>query len=154
MNYDKAELREIAMEMLKRCQALLKEIGFLPCCAVALDRSGLQCLIPLLFHTQEEKHEVKENFKEVLRTIDASVAVMMSESWLSETLPIEGTPGYTGSLKDVPGRKEVISINARSASAQVKIHQVFTRNGGEFVFQEPMEADSVGRDSWLDGVWN
>jgi hypothetical protein len=154
MNYDKAELREIAMEMLKRCQALLKESGFLPCCAVAVDRRGLQGLIPLLFHTPEEKYEVKENLKQTLRAMDASAVVMMSEAWLSETLPTKGTPGYTGSLKDVPGRKEVIWVNAGSASAQVTIHQVFTRNEAEFVFQEPMEGDSVGEDSWLDGVWN
>ena len=155
MNYDKAELRKIAIIMLEKCQDDLKENGSLLCDAVALDGNGSGYLIPLRFYTVEEKYEVQAGLKEILRAIDARAVVMMCEVWISDTVPTEGTPGYTGSIKDIPGRREAILVNALSASTQFRINQVFTKNGSEVTFQDPIETDLPGgRDDWLDGVWN
>ena len=77
MNYDKAELRKIAIIMLEKCQDDLKENGSLMCDAVALDGNGSGYLIPLRFYTVEEKYEVQAGLKEILRAIDARAVVMM-----------------------------------------------------------------------------
>jgi len=153
MNYDKAELRKIAMEILEKGQDDLRENGSIRSGAIALDRNGVRILMPLGFKTEKQKRQVQANLKELLRTIDARAVVMMSEMWVSLT-PREGFPRGTR-IEDIPGRREALFVNARSASARFQIVQVFTKKGSEVTFQDPVETDRPAfRDDWLDGVWD
>lgn len=155
MNFDGKRLRKLTRDVLKVAQGNLRRDGYLQPVGLVYTNAGLSEVFQFRYQDLDEKRASQAGFRQLLVKMQARAGIVVTESWLKTApeLPLD----LTQSVADMPGRQEVIVIEAASPKAKCMIIQVFSKDEtGKIHFETPMEADHPisWSSEWLDGVWD
>ncbi|MEW6136907.1 MAG: hypothetical protein AB1733_01655 [Thermodesulfobacteriota bacterium] len=157
MQYDMDELRKLARKMLPRAQKNLRKHGFLKPVGLAYRPDGFIDTFAFAWSNLDEKREVQRDFQLELLRLDAVAAVIISETWakFAEDGPIDLDDQR--SVRDMPGRKDALLIEAGSPFGRVVVVQTFTKiKPGKIVFDVPREFTPEMGDltsEFLEAIW-
>ncbi len=158
MQYDMGELRNLALKMLPRAQKNLKKHGSLTPVGLAYDPKGFVHTFTLLWADSAEKRKVQRDFQLELLKLGAVAAVIISETWakFADDGPLD-LNDQSRSVRDMPGRRDAILVEAGSSIGRVVIVQTFTKiKARKFSFDVPREFSTEVVDlssEFLDGAW-
>ena len=158
MRYDIEELRKLALRMLPRAQKNLKKHGSLTPVGLAYDSNGCVHTFTLLWVDLAKKRKVQRDFQLEILKLGAVAAVIISETWakFADDGPLD-LSDQSRSVRDMPGRKDAILVEAGSPLGRVVIVQTFTKiKAGKFAFDVPREFSTEIVDltsEFLDAIW-
>ncbi len=158
MQYDIEELRKLALKMLPRAQKNLNKHGSLTPVGLAYDPKGFVHTFTLLWADVAEKRKAQRDFQLELLKLGAIAAVIISETWakFADDIPLD-LSDQSRSVRDMPGRRDAILVEAGSPLGRVVIVQTFTKiKAGKFSFDVPREfsTEMVELTSeFLDALW-
>jgi hypothetical protein len=147
MQRDTEELQGLAPKMLPRAQKNLKKYGALQPVGIAYRLDGHTETFLFQWQTLEEKRKVQRDFQMEL----------ISETWarFAEDGPVDVNDQR--SVRDMPGRKDAILVEAGSARGCVVVVQTFTKiKPGKIAFDVPREFTTEMGDltsEFLDAIW-
>lgn len=157
MQYDTEELRRLALGLLPRARKNLKKHGSLQPVGLAYRPDGH--IETLIFHWQtlEEKRNLQREFQIKLLSMGAVAAVIISETWakFADDGPVDVTD--LRSVRDMPGRKDAILIEAGSAHGRIVLVQTLAKvRPRKFIFGKPREFTNAMGDfssEFMDMIW-
>jgi hypothetical protein len=157
MQRDIEGLRRLALRMLPRARKNLKKYGSLQPVGLAYRPDGH--VETFLFHWQtlEEKRNLQREFQMKLLSMGAVAAVIISETWakFADDGPIDVNDPR--SVRDMPGRKDAILVEAGSAHGRIVIVQTFTKiRPRKFTFDSSREFTTALGDfssEFMDMIW-
>ncbi|HTY24020.1 MAG TPA: hypothetical protein VMC85_12870 [Desulfomonilaceae bacterium] len=158
MLYDTEELRKIARRMRQVAQKNLRKSGYLSPVGLAYRSDGYIDTFTFQWDTLEEKRKSQREFQMELVKRDAKAAVVISETWakFADDGPIDPRD-LNRSVRDMPGRKDAILVEAGSPFGRVVIVQTFTKiKPGRILFDDPREftvATGGLTSEFLDAIW-
>jgi hypothetical protein len=158
MQYDIEDLRKLALRMLPRAQKNLKMHGSLTPVGLAYDPKGFVHTFTLLWADLAEKRKAQKDFQIELLKLGAVAAVIISETWakFADDGPLD-LSDQSRSVRDMPGRRDAILVEAGSPLGRVVVVQSFTKiKAGKFSFDPPREfTTAMGEltSEFLDSVW-
>jgi len=157
MQYDTEALRKIALAMLPRAQKNLKRHGSLTPVGLAYRLDGRVDTFTFHWESLQEKRELQLQFQMKLLSMGAVAAMIISETWarFADDGPIDINDER--SVRDIPGRKDAILIEAGSAHGRIVMVQTFTKiRPRKFKFDEAREfTTAMGNFSseFMDLIW-
>jgi hypothetical protein len=157
MQYDMDELSKLARKMLPRAQKNLRKHGSLKPVGLAYRPDGFIDTFAFVWSDLNEKRKVQRDFQVELLKLDAVAAVVVSETWarFAEDGPIDLNDQR--SVRDMPGRKDAILVEAGSRFGRVVIVQTFTKiKPGKIALDVPREFTPAMGDltsEFLDSIW-
>ncbi len=158
MRYDIEDLRKLALRMLPRARKNLRKYGSLTPVGLAYDSNDCLHTFTLVWVDLAEKRKAQRDFQLELLKLGAVAAVIISETWakFADDGPLD-LSDQSRSVRDMPGRKDAILVEAGSPSGRVVIVQTFTKiKPGRLSFDVPREfsTEMVELTSeFLDAVW-
>ena len=158
MRYNTEELRKIARRMLLVAQKNLRKYGYLTPVGLAYRSDGYIDTFTFQWETFEEKRKSQRDFQLELVKREAKAAVVISEIWakFADDGPID-LNDLSRSVRDMPGRKDAILVEAGSPFGRVVIVQTFTKiKPGRISFDDPREftvATGGLTSEFLDAIW-
>lgn len=158
MQYGMDELRKLARKILPRAQKNLRKHGILKPIGLAYRPDGFIDTFAFAWSNLDEKRKVQRDFQVELLRLDAVAAVIISETWarFAEDGPID-LKNDQRSVRDMPGRKDALLVEAGSPFGRVVIVQTFTKiKRDKIAFEVPREfTPAMGdlKSEFLDAVW-
>ena len=158
MQYDTEELRKLARRMLPIAQKNMREYGSLTPVALVYGSDGYIDTFTFQWKSLEGKRQTQQDFQIELRKMNAVAAVVVCETWakFADDGPLD-VSDLTRSVRDMPGRKDAILVEAGSPFGRVVIVQTFTKlKAGRIAFDEPREFTTVMGEltsEFLDAIW-
>ena len=157
MQYDMEELRKLARRLLPRAQKNLRKHGFLKPMGLAYRPDGFIDTFTFVWANVDEKRNVQRDFQVELLKLGVVAAVVISETWakFAEDGPIDLNDQR--SVRDMPGKRDAILVEAGSPFGRVVIVQTFAKSKtGKIFFDEPREFTTAMGDltsEFLDAIW-
>jgi len=157
MQYDTEELRKLALGLLPRAQKNLRKHGSLQPIGLAYRPGGDIQTFVFHWQTLEEKRNLQREFQMKLLSMDAVAAVIISETWakFADDGPLDVNDPR--SVRDMPGRRDAILIEAGSPLGRIVLVQTFTKNRPrKFIFDKPREFTTALGDfssEFMDLIW-
>ncbi len=157
MPYDTKKLRKLALKILGLARKNLKKHGALQPVGLAYLPNGQVDTFIFLWKNLAEKRRVQRDFQVKLLSTTAVAAVIVTEVWakFAEDGPIDVNDPR--SVRDQPGRRDAILVEAGSPLGRVVLVQTFTKTGPKKVrFDKPQEFTTGMGDfssEFMDAVW-
>ena len=155
MVYLNAQLKEVAMTVMRIAKDNLQKDGFLEACGLIFTTSGLAKTIEFKFKGLKQKRKIQANFRFEVMKLGAVAIIVVMETWFA-SLP-DMPSDLTKSLAEYPRRKEAIVIEASSMiGTRVLMIQPFHREGSVIAFDEPIIPDKTfsWESEWTSGLWD
>jgi len=158
MRYDTEELRKLARRILPRAQTNLRKHGYLEPVGLIVRPDGFIDTVTFQWQTLGEKRKAQRDFQMELLKRNAVAAVIVSETWVkfADDGPLD-LSDRTRSVRDMPGRKDAIMVEAGSPCSRVAIVQTFAKlEGGKVSFDDPREFTPLTGEltsEFLDAIW-
>jgi hypothetical protein len=158
MRYDTEELRTIAQAILAKARKNVKKHGGLQPVGLAYGSDGHIDRFVFQWDSLEKKRRAQRDFQMELLRRDAAAAVIISEAWakFADNAPID-LSNPNRSVRDMPGRKDAIIVEAGSPLGRIVLVQTFTKTRtGKISFDAPNEYP-IGMievtSEFLDALW-